>query len=343
METKWYRFNATDKISTYQRQGISVKTPVQEKIYFSDDVVETFSLEPRNLNNVVPFNQDYTGIPNYFLDYWGYILGMKAAYTWIRYVRHVYRPGFELFRSLSEMAEIMGIAKNTLKEYISILESYGFLAVFYKDVKSQKGGTIETHISVKVRKTIPFLTPELVERLPIKLQKNHKDDIANFEKTSSITYEEFRGIDAIFGLNISTPGQNLTPLDETEGDLSIGGQKITSVNEPNAIHAQSNFDLTPGNNLTPEKNISQEDYLNINTSDFWKKIMAILKAKLSQRALDTFFTIIQPFIDSGILILSSNNSLALSWVEERYGDLLKSIVTKIDQNIHAIKYVILEV
>lgn len=248
MFDRWYRFSDTDKKMTYERQGQEVKSPIKEKIYFDDPVVDSFSLEPKNK---VPMDQNFTAVSNYFLDYWGNILGMDAAYTWIRYVRYVYRANWEPNFSLTKMAKIMGIAINTLKKYLGILETYGFVAIFYKDTKSlEKNREVtKTLIRVKVRKSIPFLTPDLVELLPPDLKAHHSRDLAEYEKTGSINHEELRGVDEIFGLN--TGHQNLTAENE---DLSTSHQILTTENTAENIHTPSNFDATPRQNLTPKEN-----------------------------------------------------------------------------------------
>jgi len=249
MLDRWYRYINTDKTYTYNRDGQEINRPVQEKVYFDDPVVDNFSLEPKNK---VPMDQNFVGISNYFLDYWGYILGPQVAFTYIRYVRHVYTQGFEPTIGLKKMATLMGISLNTLKKYLEELEKYGFVAIFYKDTKTTEKGKelIKTIIRIKVRKTIPYLTPDLVEKLPKELQEQHEKDLASLEKTSSITHEELKSIDEIFGINIGY--QNLTPEND---ELSTGYQNLTPENSSDRV---SKIDTTPYQNLTPLEN-------NINT------------------------------------------------------------------------------
>ncbi len=121
MDNQWYRFNTTDKIFTYKRKGTPIENHIQDKVYFSDKVVDSFSLEPKH---VVPFDQNFTAISNYFLDYWAYIVGMKAAYTYIRYVRHVYKLGFEPNKSLSNMAKIASVDSGSWATISELVLSY---------------------------------------------------------------------------------------------------------------------------------------------------------------------------------------------------------------------------
>ncbi|BAE82599.1 hypothetical protein [Desulfitobacterium hafniense] len=241
MLNRWYRFANTDKTYTYERNGQEIKRPIQEKISFDDAVVDSFSLEPKNK---VPMGQNFVGISNYFLDYWSHILGPNAAFTYIRYVRHIYTSSYEPIISLNKMATYIGISINTLKKYLSDLEHYGFVAIFYKDTRMKSKGKEMTNtlVRIKVRKAIPFLTPDLVGRLPKELQDKHKKDILDYEKTSSITHEELRSVDEIFGITsaISTPYQNLTPESE---DSSTPCQNLIPGNEET---------FTPCQNLIPE-------------------------------------------------------------------------------------------
>lgn len=339
-KNQWYRFSLTDETVTYERSGKSVSKPVQEKIYFTDYVVDAFSLEPREK---VPFDQNFTAVPNYFLDYWGYILGMDAAYTWIRYVRHVYRTGFELTLDTSKMAKFMGLSHNTLKKYLSILESYGFAAVFYKDTKVMVGNReqLKTLVRVKVRKSTPLLSPDLVRRLPIELQRYHSNDILELEKSKSIVFEEMRSIDAIFGLNQlkeSTGCQNLIP---ENADLSTGCQNLIPSISEGDIHTVSNFDITPYQNLTPLENESikeKENNLINNATGVWIKILHRLEEEISTTALNTFFMPLKPDIESCNLIISSDNPVALTWAQERYGDILDQVVKDLNCGILNIRY-----
>lgn len=359
MDNNWYRFNTTEKTSTYHRKGVLVENPVQDKVYFSDEVLDSFSLETKH---TVPFDQNFTAIPNYFFDYWGYILGMKAAYTWMRYVRHVYRPGFEQKRTLASMAKLMDISKNSLKEYISILEEYGFMAVFYKDNKKVNEKN-NTEIRIMVRKTTPFLTQDLVNKLTPELQNYHAKDIAEFEKTSSVICDDLKSVDEVFGLNttssgdqnlttldkkneslsdISTGDQNLTPIDNENdalSDISTRGQNLTSVNKSKFIHSGSDIDRGTGQYLTPKENTLSEYNLNIINSDFWGKLITKLKTEVSDRIIKEFFSTVKPYVESGCLILSSDNSFALLWIEQKYGDLITHLVGEIEQNIISIKYI----
>jgi len=334
---QWYRYNSTDQILTYKRSGKTVDNPIQEKIYFSDEVVDAFTLEPKNK---VPFDQNYTVIPNYFLDYWGYLLGVDASYTWIRYVRYVYRTGFEPTMTIAKMAKFMDISRNTLKKYISILEAFGFLAVFYKDAKVTEGNRerVDTSIRVKVRKSIPILHPDLVEQLPVELQRYHARDIVEMEKSMSIVNEELKGVDEIFGLNKSSDlpgGQNLTA--ENEG-LSTACQNLTTENTKIVIHTPSKIDTHPHQNLTPLEYQGKELYLNININDFWNTFLLRLRTEISEVALNNFFMKINPSIESYDLVLSSTNPFAINWIQERYSDLVKEIVLDVEPVIRSIKY-----
>ena len=336
---QWYRFNSTEQTSSYIRKGKPIETPVLDKIYFSDEVVDAFSLE---IKNNVPFNQEFTAVPNYFFDYWGYILGMKAAYTWLRYVRHVYRAGFEIHKSLSDIAEFMGITKNSLKKYIAILEDYGFVAVFYKDINKSES-IINTEVILKVRKNTPFLTPDLVEKLPPKLQSYHARDIADLQKTTSVSYEQLKGVNEQFGLNISR-GQNLTPIDNTnKDDLPTGGQNLTPLNEAQVIHPGSNFEPGLGQNLTPKENTLSEYNPIINNKEIWEQMLTKIRTNVSGRSIDSFFATIKPYFEENCLVLSSTNSFALDWIQEKYGDLLKRIAHELEYRIQAIKYIVLEI
>ncbi|MCI1696372.1 helix-turn-helix domain-containing protein [Aneurinibacillus aneurinilyticus] len=135
---------------------------ILEKVYFQEKDVKAFSLEkygqplPRTHGNV-------TILDNYFLDYWGHFLGTGGTTAFAHLLRFCYGDKEYCYPELGLIEAKMNVSRPTLRGYLDKLEEHGFLVRFWVQNPSKKN--LDESAIYKIRRTIPFLSQELIEQL----------------------------------------------------------------------------------------------------------------------------------------------------------------------------------
>ena len=188
----YFRYVDTGKTEpiTRVRRGKQeiILNKVMQKSYLSEEQVRQFTLEEYGKPLPRVFNADFTMMDNYFIDYWGYFLGAGAVTAYMHLLRFSYGQKDYCFPSLSLIQQKMNISKPTLNGYLELLEQYGFLMRFWVQNASKRN--LEESSIFKVRKTVPMLTHELLERLPERLRTDHDKYIANLKKSNEVTLHD---------------------------------------------------------------------------------------------------------------------------------------------------------
>lgn len=343
--TNYYRLVKTTNTTIYKRQGKDVERPVMEKVYISSKELDNISLETGDL---LPDLQGHkTIIPNYFFDFWTPILGMGAAFTYVRYVRQAYGDS-DIKYSINKMAQMMGISANTLRSYLDKLEEYGFICRFYQNVILEDGKIDENQIetTIKVRKTVPIVPNSLLEKLPNIVQKEHEAYLKRVLKTQSvIDSKNVKSANEVLGINPtkeSTPTQNLStpPYSKSEYPPT---QELSTHLLKNSVPPYSNIEYPPTQNLSAfqEPQIKQipkiKDNNDLNNNkDDWEMICEILKKEMSVISFSSWIEPLQTEIKNNSLIIKCNNSFCFSWINQKYLPHIKETVKKVNPKIQSI-------
>lgn len=348
---KYYRLIKTDRTETYTRHGKPVSKPVFEKIYYSAEQVEKLSLETGDL---LPDLQGHkTIIPNYFLDFWTPILGLNVAFTYIRYVRQVYSENQLLKIPLYKMAQMMGISIPTLRNHLDKLEEYGFICRFYEDIDLN-----QTEVTIKVRKTIPLISGELLNSLPKMIQKEHSNYIKFVLKTQSTEYQEVPSINEIlekdnshdpskiFTRGEQDPSKIITRSDEqnpskkfTRGEHDPS--KIsTRTLENNLLGPQKEIYYDPSKKVTAFQNLDNNKKINNNNDliiidpvSLWQKILDELHKTVEPISFETWLLPTKPNLLNQRLILYCNDPFSCNWLKNKYLKTIQDIIMEFNMEL----------
>lgn len=186
---RYYRLEETGDFKPVRRvrkgQEQQYLEPILNRVYFEKEVVSRFSLE--NTGQPLPrVNGNITVLDNYFLDYWGHFLGAGPTTAFAHLLRYCYGKDY-CWPKLETIAAKMNCSLPTLRNYYDILEQYGFAYRFWcENVETGK----DDSILFKVRKTIPFLSEELIEKLPKALRKEHDEYVEDLMESYDVMFED---------------------------------------------------------------------------------------------------------------------------------------------------------
>jgi len=132
-------------------------------------------------HDIDPGAWGYAVAPNYFLDFWQPLLGVRAAALYLLLRRFAYGQREECWPSLSRLAASLGMERRALvgrsrQRAGSVTQEVGLLSTL------ERAGLVQVAVSgqghgrryrCRVRKRIPLLTPAQVTELPELLQEAH--------------------------------------------------------------------------------------------------------------------------------------------------------------------------
>ncbi|MGN5026833.1 hypothetical protein HB667_26960 [Bacillus cereus] len=155
---------------------LQVKKVLEDrKIPFN--VVDELNLDVTG--SLVPSNgKDFTLTHNYFLDYWGAIMGHSAVMAFIHLERYAYGHKRHCFPEIDQICLKMQTSRPTLNKYMDILEANSFIARIYRKNEDTKKDASPLFI---IRRYIPFLSAEQVNQLPKKLREEHDKFVSNLK------------------------------------------------------------------------------------------------------------------------------------------------------------------
>ncbi|MEN0645520.1 helix-turn-helix domain-containing protein [Alkalicoccobacillus gibsonii] len=153
------------------------KNPVQKKVFFPEDVVKEFSLNVYGKNVEADIlSGNFTQIPNYYIYFWQPFIKSQCLGLFLTLLSHCYQRDY-CFPSLNTLAAYSGHSKNTIKKYLDVLEEYGLIFrfnVINPEDDRKHGHHLEDTPLIKVRNKVPFISKELLNKLPKELQYQHE-------------------------------------------------------------------------------------------------------------------------------------------------------------------------
>ena len=270
---------------------------IQKKVYFDEQEVKRFSLE--KMGKPLPRVQmGFIQVDNYFFDYWTYILGVNGTNAYIHLLRYCYGDKNTCFPNMQRIADKMHITLPTLRKALTKLEDHGFIYRFW--IQNPEMNNLEESILFKVRKTVPFLSESLIETLPSALRKEHDEYVANLMESYEI---EFR-LDA---------QENYQSMYDSLRD------KATRVAHPKSRHTDKK--ATEMVQVMKTKMTATE-------TKFWDEVLESLKEKISKPMFETWFMDSYCALEESTVHVYFKHQFAREWVENRYHNLLNSIITK---------------
>lgn len=195
---RFYRQVPTDKkIETKRRDknGNPIKITVNQKEYYSIEDIEQLDLG--EYSKLLPFmNGHKTIIHNYFIKFWAPVLdpkqrsGGNIAFLYITLLSYCYGDKDYVWVSISTLAETINASEETVRKYLKILEEEGFIIRFWREKENDEEKTEQGSLLIKVRRSIPFLTKEKLEKLSPKKQAEHKQFLRSIKLESRFEFDE---------------------------------------------------------------------------------------------------------------------------------------------------------
>jgi len=288
------------EIVKQKRNGkeVHVRMPILEKKKVSFEEIKKINLDNYGLD-VRTNGEDFTLVHNYFLDFWGTIMGIGPSHTYIHLKRFAYGSKDFCFPNIPVLMKKMGISRPTLLKYLDILEKYGFVA------KILRADTEKDNISAspffKIRRYIPLLTKDLVEQLPEDIREEHDKFLA---KTQGIELDETVDTSKLF--------------DDLMKTSEIMKSKAQEMKE-NELKRRGQFKEYLVTQLTDQQ---QEN---------WYMILTKIKDKVSKPSFDTWFanTLILVNETSHKVTVITPNSFCSDWIASRQKDMLIETVKEV--------------
>lgn len=126
-----------------------------------------------NPSNPIPEMAGHkTFLSNYVITFWMPLMGVGAFTTYLQITKMSYGEKNNAYPSQPYLAMMMGIDPKTVRKYLKILQDLNFVVVVH--VFDKKTGTQKNNLYM-LSNTIPFLTDKELEKLPKRLQEEHKD------------------------------------------------------------------------------------------------------------------------------------------------------------------------
>lgn len=190
--------------------------------YVKEEDVINFSLDQYG-KDLPLMEGHFTMIQNYIIKYWQRFIKPEVGMLYITLRSYCYGDRDYCYPSVTSLAEISGVTRNTIAKRIKVLEDFGFIYRFFthnKNEKSEDGTGSEESPIFKVRKMCPLLPSELIEKLPEKLAKEHKKFLEKITRNGEITMYQQPDFKDIFNNFIYENGK-LNPVRESGEDRYI--------------------------------------------------------------------------------------------------------------------------
>ncbi len=279
---------------------IEAKPRTGKKIYYTPEQVKAFNLEDQG----IPLNAGTghkTIIENYLLDFWQPILGLTATMIFINYSRLAMGDGGEMkVRSMGDVADLMGVSRPTLTKYVTLLEEYGFLMRFWAESTKKPGLNDPTWM--KVRRTIPLLSEDLVLELPDYLRIEHNKFIKRLSESYNLRLEE----------------------DYEEAKLVHVIQKKGSEKRPSReVIASDKEEQKRILNEKMKKERSTEE------ESLWKEIADQIRQEIPEMSYRTWFGEVFMLMRGKSVLVICRNEIVKEWIENNYMRQVENAVARV--------------
>ncbi|MCR8982432.1 helix-turn-helix domain-containing protein [Brevibacillus laterosporus] len=321
-ELTYFRFVDTDQKENCMRKRTNKKTgieeiqtyqkTVQEKRFYSEEEVRKFSLE--KLRDTLPKEHgNVTYVDNYFLNFWGPILGCQATMVYIYLLQPCYGLKDYCYPDLDTLSAKLKMSIPTLRSYLKVLEQHGFIMRFW--VLNPENHNLMESCLYKVRKTVPMLSAEEIKSLPLELQKEHDKYIAELSESHEIMIQESYDTQQAYK------------------EFEESGKLIKSTKTATAEELQKYYEARITNHFNKRTS---------NDAKLWKNAIVRLGQRVSISSLENWFTqafcITNPNNPLDITIVCKNNFVK-EWVSSRYKNVLEDAFMLLVEGIPVLNFV----
>ncbi|MCM3441409.1 DnaA N-terminal domain-containing protein [Metabacillus halosaccharovorans] len=307
--------------------------PELEKRVFSEKEVKEFSLDKYGRH--IPYvDGELTILNNYLFDYWGYYLKAEGLALYAHLKRYAYGQKDWCFPSLELISQKMDKSLNTVRNFLDILERYGFIYKF--NVINNDRDQLEESPIYKIRKKIPLLTDKLLngdptiiideestdphikqalkkeqKGLPKALKKDHDEYVKNMlSQSEEVNLMEYLSYEEIYSELLK---RSKVIKNESQQKEMIKSQTI--IQQPKL-----------------PKNLTEQDIL------VWESVKNNIKDKISKPSFETWFKSTYCIREENTYHIYSANEFQKDWLQTRYHQLIKENIENIDYHCKDIQY-----
>ncbi|AUM64958.1 replication initiation protein [Brevibacillus laterosporus] len=265
---------------------------VLQRVYYTYQDFQTLRLEKLGVNLPID-NKGFTTISNYFLDFWGAVMGATATSLFIHLTRYCYGDKDFCFPDLPTIAVKMKMTTTTLHKYMDILEQHGFIFRFW--LQNPEENNNDCGIIYKVRRTIPILSRELVENLSKPFQSMHD---RYMEQVIEVTHIE---------------------LAESY-DYTNDFEKLREKGKLGRLP----IDLSPAERILYAKRriTAIMDQRSIADEQLWINVLAYIRQRLTHNSFKTWYADTFCISKEKELIIYAKNAFHRDWLSSRYRELI---------------------
>jgi hypothetical protein len=352
-EKKLNNFDFNDPKYIFKR-----KNEQGEWVTASSEEVKGITLEDGNY--IPDLHYGHTQINHYISTFWSHILGPTPFMIYFQLVKFCYgRTKNHAWPDEETLAMYCGISRRTFDRNIIPLIEHKLVEVVQVYVRQKGEGAKQTTNLYFVRRSTPFISVELYEKLPPILREEHDEFIESLRKSGFVavhmipnyTQDDPQDIHTTHkgeAQSVKMTEREISQLDKMT-DWEARAVKMTERENcqlDNLTERQSSWSDCPGAlvNLTrgdgqSDRQIIQDNNTNFNkrTMMIWDQLLSLFKDRMTKQAYETWMKPLQLIsIADGIAHFQSNNAFQKQWVQQRYTKLILDAFHEIGENVNAI-------
>ncbi|WP_209124494.1 DnaA N-terminal domain-containing protein [Alkalihalobacillus sp. BA299] len=283
-----------------------------ERIFFSEEEVKAFSLDKHGQH--IPYvDGELTILNNYLFDFWGWYLKAEGLALYGHLKRHAYGKKDWCFPNLELISLKMSKSVPTIRNYLELLERYGFIYKFGVLNKDNEGR--EESPLYKIRKKIPFLTEKLLNgdpsiqidtKLPKHIQEAQKKEKEGLPERLFKDHEKYVAEMMANAESVSIDVE--LNFEEVYNELLKRGQR----------QAKKKSALEQSKQLEIKKDFIFEE---ITESDklIWKAVLRFIEGKVSKPSFDTWFKNTFAVTRKSNIYIFVPNEFSRDWISNNQG------------------------
>lgn len=265
--------------------------PILNKIIFTEEKVKKFSLDGHG-QNLEFEDRNFTIVHNYLIRFWQHFIKADGLALFITLKSYCIDKDY-CWPAISTLQLECGFgSKNTVKKWLSVLESYGFVFRFNCMSAEKAKKDMDEAPIYKVRKRVPFLPKELYDELPEELKAKHDEFM---EKYMSVYSPDNLG-------NIVNYTEIYDELLE-QGEIQRKPIKRKNVASPKPI-------------LDVKETMTNED------EKITEYVLKYIGSKISKPSFETWFKNCLFKTREDVVTVYAHNAFTVEWISERYIDLI---------------------
>lgn len=304
--------------------------PEQEKRVFSEEEIKNFSLDKHGKN--IPYvDGEITIINNYLFDFWGYYLKAEGLALYAHLKRHAYGQKDWCFPSLELIAQKMDKSPNTIRNYLDILEHYGFVYKF--NVTNADRDNLTEPSLYKIRKKVPLLTEKLIngdpdlainEDAPAHIKQTLKKEQKGLPKSLKEDHNEY--IERMLNTEETVDLLDSFTYEEIYTQLLKKAQVLKSHSLQKEIAKSKSI------SEKPHQDLKQEDII------VWQYVLNKMQGTISKPSYETWFKDTYCIKENDTYLIYLTNQFQKDWIESKYDATIKNAIDDIDSSSYHIKY-----